>query len=43
MVRKYHLEIDREPFYCTFEYKTNLQWLIFMQLPKAKQPGNKVF
>jgi hypothetical protein len=34
--KKYHLEIDREPFYCTFEYKKKkLQQLIYTQLQKA--------
>ena len=29
--QKYNLEIDREPFFCTFEFnKNNLLWLIFM-------------
>jgi len=39
----YHLEIDREPFYCTFEYKSK-QFTIanFHAITKSRQPETEI-
>ena len=41
--RKYHLEIDREPFYCTFEYQ-NKQFTVvnFHAITKKMQPETEI-
>ena len=41
--KRYHLEIDREPFYCTFEYK-NKQFTVanFHAITKSKQPEREI-
>jgi endonuclease/exonuclease/phosphatase family metal-dependent hydrolase len=41
--KKYHLEIDREPYYCTFEYKGK-QFTIanFHAITKSKQPETEI-
>lgn len=41
--KKYNLEIDREPFYCTFEYK-NKQFTVvnFHAITKSKQPETEI-
>lgn len=41
--KKYHLKIDREPFYCTFEYK-NKQFTVvnFHAITKSKQPETEI-
>lgn len=41
--KKYHLEIDREPFYCTFQYE-NKQFTIvnFHAITKSKQPETEI-
>lgn len=41
--QKYHLEIDREPFYCTFEYNQK-QFTIanFHAITKNKQPETEI-
>lgn len=41
--KKYHLQIDREPFYCTFEYE-NKQFTIanFHAITKSKQPETEI-
>ena len=41
--KKYHLEIDREPYYCTFEYN-NKQFTIanFHAITKSKQPETEI-
>ena len=41
--QKYHLEIDREPFYCTFQYQ-NKQFTIanFHAITKSKQPETEI-
>jgi len=41
--QKYHLEIDREPYYCTFQYE-NKQFTIanFHAITKSKQPETEI-
>lgn len=41
--QKYHLEIDREPYYCTFEYNSK-QFTIsnFHAITKSKQPETEI-
>jgi len=41
--KKYHLEIDREPFFCTFEFE-NKQFTIanFHAITKSKQPETEI-
>lgn len=41
--KKYHLEIDREPYFCTFEYE-NKQFTIanFHAITKSKQPETEI-
>lgn len=41
--KKYHLEIDREPFYCTFQYN-NKQFTLanFHAITKSKQPETEI-
>ena len=41
--KKYHLEIDREPYYCTFQYN-NKQFTIanFHAITKSKQPETEI-
>jgi endonuclease/exonuclease/phosphatase family metal-dependent hydrolase len=41
--KKYHLEIDREPFYCTFQYE-NKQFTVvnFHAITKSKQPETEI-
>ena len=41
--KKYHLEIDREPFYCTFEYQ-NKQFTVanFHAITKSRQPETEI-
>jgi endonuclease/exonuclease/phosphatase family metal-dependent hydrolase len=41
--KKYHLEIDREPYYCTFDYKGK-QFTIanFHAITKSKQPETEI-
>lgn len=41
--KKYHLEIDREPFYCTFEYnKKQFSIANFHAITKSKQPEREI-
>ena len=41
--KKYHLEIDREPFYCTFEYKNNRFTVVnFHAITKKMQPETEI-
>ncbi len=41
--KKYHLEIDREPFYCTFEYdKKQFTVASFHAITKSKQPETEI-
>jgi deoxyribonuclease-1-like protein len=41
--KKYHLEIDREPFYCTFEYnKKQFTIANFHAITKSKQPETEI-
>jgi endonuclease/exonuclease/phosphatase family metal-dependent hydrolase len=41
--KKYHLEIDREPFYCTFEYKKNKFTVVnFYAITKSQQPETEI-
>jgi endonuclease/exonuclease/phosphatase family metal-dependent hydrolase len=41
--KKYHLEIDREPFYCTFEYKKNKFTVVnFHAITKSQQPETEI-
>ncbi|WP_298395261.1 endonuclease/exonuclease/phosphatase family protein [Flavobacterium sp.] len=41
--KKYHLEIDREPFYCTFEYSKKQFTLVnFHAITKSKQPETEI-
>jgi deoxyribonuclease-1-like protein len=41
--KKYHLEIDREPFYCTFEYnKKQFTVANFHAITKNKQPETEI-
>lgn len=41
--KKYHLEIDREPYYCTFQYE-NKQFTVvnFHAITKSKQPETEI-
>lgn len=41
--KKYHLEIDREPYYCTFQYK-NKQFTVanFHAITKNRQPETEI-
>jgi deoxyribonuclease-1-like protein len=41
--KKYHLEIDREPYYCTFQYN-NKQFTLanFHAITKSKQPETEI-
>ncbi len=41
--QKYHLEIDREPYYCTFEYnKKRFTLANFHAITKSKQPETEI-
>lgn len=41
--RQYHLEIDREPFYCTFEYnKKQFTIANFHAITKSKEPEREI-
>lgn len=41
--KKYHLEIDREPYYCTFDYKGKLFTITnFHAITKSKQPETEI-
>jgi endonuclease/exonuclease/phosphatase family metal-dependent hydrolase len=41
--KKYHLEIDREPYYATFEYNNKLFTLVnFHAITKSKQPETEI-
>lgn len=41
--KKFHLEIDREPFYCTFDYKGKLFTVAnFHAITKTKQPEREI-
>jgi len=41
--KKYHLEIDREPFYATFEYNNKQVTLVnFHAITKSKQPETEI-
>ncbi|KAB1153715.1 endonuclease/exonuclease/phosphatase family protein [Flavobacterium luteum] len=41
--KKYHLEIDREPYYCTFEYDLKQFTLVnFHAITKSKQPEKEI-
>lgn len=41
--KKYHLEIDREPYYATFEYKSKQITLVnFHAITKSKQPETEI-
>jgi endonuclease/exonuclease/phosphatase family metal-dependent hydrolase len=41
--KKYHLEIDREPYYCTFEYKKKTFTVVnFHAITKSKQPETEI-
>lgn len=41
--KKYHLEIDREPYYCTFEYQNNSFTVVnFHAITKSKQPETEI-
>jgi len=41
--KQYHLEIDREPFYCTFEYKKKQFTVVnFHAITKSKQPETEI-
>lgn len=41
--KKYHLEIDREPYYCTFEYnETQFTIVNFHAITKSKQPETEI-
>lgn len=41
--KKYHLEIDREPYYCTFEYnKKQFTLANFHAITKSKQPETEI-
>ncbi len=41
--QKYHLEIDREPFYCTFEYdKKQFTVVNFHAITKSRQPETEI-
>jgi deoxyribonuclease-1-like protein len=41
--KKYHLEIDREPFYCTFEHKKKQFTVVnFHAITKSQQPETEI-
>ncbi len=41
--KKYHLEIDREPFYCTFQYQNKQVTVVnFHAITKSKQPETEI-
>jgi deoxyribonuclease-1-like protein len=41
--KKYHLEIDREPYYCTFEYEKKAFTVVnFHAITKSKQPETEI-
>lgn len=41
--KKYHLEIDREPFFCTFEYQGKQVTIVnFHAITKSKQPETEI-
>lgn len=41
--KKYHLEIDREPYYCTFDYNGKLFTIAnFHAITKSKQPETEI-
>lgn len=41
--KKYHLEIDREPYFCTFEYKEKLFTIAnFHAITKSRQPETEI-
>lgn len=41
--KKYNLEIDREPFYCTFEYQNKQVTVVnFHAITKSKQPETEI-
>lgn len=41
--KKYHLEIDREPYYCTFQYNNKEFTLVnFHAITKSKQPETEI-
>jgi endonuclease/exonuclease/phosphatase family metal-dependent hydrolase len=41
--KKYHLEIDREPFYCTFEFNNKEFTVVnFHAITKSKQPETEI-
>lgn len=41
--RKYHLEIDREPFFCTFEYQNKRFTVVnFHAITKKRQPETEI-
>jgi deoxyribonuclease-1-like protein len=41
--KKYHLEIDREPFYCTFEYQNNEVTVVnFHAITQRMQPETEI-
>ena len=41
--KKYHLEIDREPYYCTFQYGNNQFTVVnFHAITKSRQPETEI-
>lgn len=41
--QKYHVEIDREPYYCTFDYEGKPFTVVnFHAIPKSKQPETEI-
>jgi endonuclease/exonuclease/phosphatase family metal-dependent hydrolase len=41
--KKYHLEIDREPYYCTFDYKGKSFTIVnFHAITKSRQPETEI-
>jgi endonuclease/exonuclease/phosphatase family metal-dependent hydrolase len=41
--KKYHLQIDREPFFCTFEYQAKKVTIVnFHAITKSKQPETEI-
>lgn len=41
--KKYHLEIDREPFYCTFQFQNKKVTIVnFHAITKSKQPETEI-
>ena len=41
--KKYHLEIDREPYYCTFDYKGKSFTIVnFHSITKSRQPETEI-